>query len=194
MSTTAVQAPLKTGVSTKAIEVVGLTRVFAGGVTAVSGLDLTVARNTIYALLGPNGAGKTTTISVLTTLLEPTDGRAMINGYDVTQDEQSVRESIGVTFQEMVLDDALTARQVLTYHGRLYGLSKKECRVKADELLALVELTDAANRRCKTYSGGMKRRLELGPRPHDRPERPLSGQTHARARPCRTRAYLELCP
>jgi ABC-2 type transport system ATP-binding protein len=161
MSTITETAPQSAAVGTKAIEVIGLTRVFEGGVTAVSGLDLAVERNTIYALLGPNGAGKTTTISILTTLLEPTDGRAMVNGYDVTRSERPVRESIGVTFQEMVLDDALTARQVLFYHGRLYGLSKRECREKADELLALVELTDAANRRCKTYSGGMKRRLEL---------------------------------
>lgn len=144
-----------------AIEVTGLTKTYEGGVTAVDGLDLVVPRNTIYALLGPNGAGKTTTISILTTLLAPTSGTARITGHDVTKEERAVREEIGVTFQEMVLDDALTARQVLTYHGRLYGLSARECRERSDELLALVELSDAADRKCKTYSGGMKRRLEL---------------------------------
>jgi ABC-2 type transport system ATP-binding protein len=145
----------------RAIEVIGLSKTYDGGVTAVDGLDLSVESNTIYALLGPNGAGKTTAISVLTTLLSPTTGTASIDGHDVNEEERAVREQIGVTFQEMVLDDALTGRQVLTYHGRLYGLTARECRERSDELLSLVELSDAADRKCKTYSGGMKRRLEL---------------------------------
>jgi ABC-2 type transport system ATP-binding protein len=144
-----------------AIEVVGLSKTYDSGVQAVSGLDLTVEKNTVYALLGPNGAGKTTTISILTTFLSPTSGTASVNGHDVSKRDRAVRESIGVTFQEMVLDDALTGRQVLTYHGRLYGLSSRECRQRSEELLSLVELSDSADRKCKTYSGGMKRRLEL---------------------------------
>ena len=144
-----------------AIEVLGLSKTYDSGVQALSGLDLTVEKSTVYALLGPNGAGKTTTISILTTLLSATAGKASVNGRDVEQDDRAVRESIGVTFQEMVLDDALTGRQVLAYHGRLSALSSRECRKRSDELLALVELSDAADRRCKTYSGGMKRRLEL---------------------------------
>jgi ABC-2 type transport system ATP-binding protein len=144
-----------------AIEVVGLSKTYDSGVQAISVLDLTVEKNTVYALLGPNGAGKTTTISILTTLLTPTSGTASVNGHDVSRRDRAVRESIGVTFQEMVLDDALTGRQVLTYHGRLYGLSSRECRQRSEELLSLVELADSADRKCKTYSGGMKRRLEL---------------------------------
>lgn len=130
-------------------------------ITAVAGVDLTIPQNTIYALLGPNGAGKTTTISMLTTLTEPTEGSATIVGYDVVRQADQVRRRIGVTFQETVLDDALTGRQVMTYHGQLYGLSKAQRQVKTEELLALVELEDAADRIVRTYSGGMKRRLEL---------------------------------
>lgn len=132
-----------------------------GEITAVAGVDLTIQPNSIYALLGPNGAGKTTTISMLTTLTQPTEGSATVFGYDVVKQADQVRRQIGVTFQETVLDDALTGRQVMTYHGRLYGMSKAQRQAKTDELLALVELTDAADRAVRTYSGGMKRRLEL---------------------------------
>ena len=125
-----------------AIEARGLVKRYNEEVLAVDGVDLSIEANTIYALLGPNGAGKTTTLSILTTLLE-------------------VRRCIGVTFQEMVLDDELTGRQVLDYHGRLYGQSKAERQKRIGELLALVELEKAADRKAKTYSGGMKRRLEL---------------------------------
>ena len=132
-----------------------------GEITAVAGVDLTIQPNSIYALLGPNGAGKTTTISMLTTLTQSTEGSATIAGYDVVKQADQVRRQIGVTFQETVLDDALTGRQVMTYHGRLYGMSKTQRQAKTDELLTLVELTDAADRAVRTYSGGMKRRLEL---------------------------------
>ena len=144
-----------------AIEIVKLCKTFGDDVHAVESLDLVVPKGATYALLGPNGAGKTTTISVLTTLVEPTAGSARINGRDVVREAARVRRDLGVTFQEMVLDDALSGRQVLDYHGRLYGMPASERRARIDDLLGLVELSDAADRRCRTYSGGMKRRLEL---------------------------------
>jgi ABC-2 type transport system ATP-binding protein len=139
----------------------GLVKRYGEEVLAVDGVDLAIPSNCIYGLLGPNGAGKTTTISILTTLLEPTAGEARVLGLDVVRQSRKVRERVGVTFQEMVLDDELTGRQVLDYHGRLYRMGKSERRAKTEELLALVELEKAAERKAKTYSGGMKRRLEL---------------------------------
>lgn len=144
-----------------AIEVRGLVKEYPSKVVAVNGIDLSIRSNTIYALLGPNGAGKTTTISVLTTLIEPTAGSIKILGFDVLRQATEIRRNIGVTFQEMILDDDLTGRQVLDYHGRLYRLGAKERQNKIKELLALAELEEAADRLVKTYSGGMKRRLEL---------------------------------
>ena len=144
-----------------AIEVRGLVKRYNEEVLAVDGVDLSIPFNTIYALLGPNGAGKTTTISVLTTLLEPTGGNAKVLGLDVVKQASEVRKRIGVTFQEMVLDDELTGRQVMDYHGQLYSMSRDTRQAKIEELLALVELDEAADRQAKTYSGGMKRRLEL---------------------------------
>ena len=144
-----------------AIEVRGLVKRYKEEVLAVDGVDLSIPFNAIYALLGPNGAGKTTTISVLTTLLEPTDGSAKVLGLDVVKQASEVRKRIGVTFQEMVLDDDLTGRQVMDYHGQLYSMSRDTRQAKIEELLALVELDEAADRQAKTYSGGMKRRLEL---------------------------------
>ena len=144
-----------------AVETRGLVKRFGEDVLAVDRVDLSIQTNTIYALLGPNGAGKTTTISMLTTLIEPTEGEAKVVGFDVVRQAGEVRRRIGVTFQEMVVDDDLTGRQVLDFHGRLYRQGAKRRRDKIAELLALVELEDAADRRAKTYSGGMKRRLEL---------------------------------
>jgi ABC-2 type transport system ATP-binding protein len=145
---------------TFAIEAQGLTRRY-DDVLAVDGLDLRVRAGTIYALLGPNGAGKTTTISMLNTLLPPTAGTACVAGFDVVGQAPAVRQRIGVTFQEIVLDRDLTGREVLDYHGQLYGLARRERAKRIDALLALVELEDAAGRLVKGYSGGMKRRLEL---------------------------------
>ncbi len=144
-----------------AIEVDGLVKEYPGNVIAVNGIDLNIKSNTIYALLGPNGAGKTTTINVLTTLIEPTAGSIKVLGLDVIRQANKVRRNIGVTFQEMILDDELTGRQVLDYHGRLYKLGARERQRKVIELLQLAELEEAADRVVKTYSGGMKRRLEL---------------------------------
>jgi ABC-2 type transport system ATP-binding protein len=148
--------PDGTAISTK-----GLVKRFGEDVLALDGIDLSIPPNCIYGLLGPNGAGKTTTISILTTLIKPTAGEARVLGLDVVSQAGAVRRRVGVTFQEMVLDDELTGRQVLDYHGRLYGMDGVRRRRKIAELLALVELEDAADRKAKTFSGGMKRRLEL---------------------------------
>jgi ABC-2 type transport system ATP-binding protein len=148
-----------------AIETRGLEKTYNPGkedeVEAVRGIDLRIPRHTIYALLGPNGAGKTTTLSMLTTLIQPTGGSATVTGFDVVHAPEQVRQRIGVTFQEIVLDDDLTGRQVLDYHGRLYRMSRGERQSRSDELLKLVELEEAADRVTQGYSGGMKRRLEL---------------------------------
>jgi len=144
-----------------AIQTKGLVKRYSEEVLAVDSIDLAIPANTIYALLGPNGAGKTTTISMLTTLTEPTAGSAQVIGFDVVRQAGEVRRKIGVTFQEIVLDPDLTGRESLDFHGRLYKLSKSQRLTKIDELLKLVELEEAADRRTNTYSGGMKRRLEL---------------------------------
>lgn len=145
----------------KAISIKGLTKRYGENVLAVDNIGLSIPTNTIYALLGPNGAGKTTTISMLTTLIKPTSGNAQVAGLDVVQQADQVRQRIGVTFQEIVLDPDLTGRESLDFHARLYGIGKSERLAKTDELLKLVELEEAADRRTNTYSGGMKRRLEL---------------------------------
>ncbi len=130
-------------------------------VDALRGVTFQVRAGEIYALLGPNGAGKTTLISILTTLLMPTAGMATVAGCDVATQADEVRRRIGVTFQEIVVDADLTGRQVLDFHARLYGLSRAVRQERIGTLGALVELTDALDRKAGTYSGGMKRRLEL---------------------------------
>jgi ABC-2 type transport system ATP-binding protein len=114
-----------------AIEAQGLVKRYDEDVLAVDGVDLSIPSNTIYAMLGPNGAGKTTTISMLTTLLEPTAGSAQVAGFDVVRQAGEVRRRIGVTFQETVLDNDLTGRQTLDYHGRLYSQGKAERQASA---------------------------------------------------------------
>ena len=138
-----------------------LSKTYDDTVRAVNNLSLKIPGNTIYALLGPNGAGKTSTISMLTTMTKPTSGSAMVAGYDIVQQADRVRKQIGVTFQEIVLDPDLSGRESLIFHARLYGLGKTEREKRAGELLRLMELEDAADRKTRTYSGGMKRRLEL---------------------------------
>ncbi|MCU0492526.1 MAG: ATP-binding cassette domain-containing protein [Chloroflexaceae bacterium] len=143
-----------------AIEATGLIKLYKD-VTAVAGVDLTVPAGQIYALLGPNGAGKTTTINILTTLTPPSAGSARVAGFDVVRQASEVRKRIGVTFQDIVLDQDLTGRQVLNIHGQLYKLNKTERQQRIAQLVELVQLNDAIDRIVKTYSGGMKRRLEL---------------------------------
>jgi ABC-2 type transport system ATP-binding protein len=130
-------------------------------VDAVRGVDLRVESGEIFGFLGPNGAGKTTTVRMLTTLLSITDGTAHVAGLDVAREPDAVREKIGVALQEAGLDPRQTGRELLVLQGRLFDLSASDAAAKADELLELVELTDAADRRIKSYSGGMKRRLDL---------------------------------
>jgi ABC-2 type transport system ATP-binding protein len=147
-------------VSDTAIVAEGLVKRY-GEVTALDGVDLCVPAGAIYAMLGPNGAGKTTTIGILTTLLQPTAGTARVAGADVARQPEAVRRAIGVTFQDIVLDRDLTGRQVLDVHGKLYRMPGPDRRRRIDELVQLVRLEDAIDRRVKTYSGGMQRRLEL---------------------------------
>ncbi len=143
-----------------AIETEGLVKRY-GALTALDHVNLQAPLGSTYALLGPNGAGKTTLLSILTTLLAPTAGSARILGYDVVRDASAVRHRIGVTFQEMVLDPVLTGRETLDFHGRLYRLPAAVRRQRIAELVELVQLTEAIDRPVKSYSGGMKRRLEL---------------------------------
>ncbi len=144
-----------------AIQVRGLRREFAGGVVAVDGIDLEVAEGEIYAFLGPNGAGKTTTVRMLTTLLRPTGGEALVAGHDVVKDSAAVRRSIGVALQEAAMDPLMTGRELLRLQATLHGMRAVEGRRRAEALLERVGLVDAANRRVGTYSGGMRRRLDL---------------------------------
>jgi len=144
-----------------AIETEQLRREFKGGIVAVDGVNLAVDEGEVFAFLGPNGAGKTTTVRMLTTLLRPTSGRAYVAGFDVTREQHAVRRSIGVALQEAGLDGLATGRELLELQGRLFGMNAGASRARAIELLELVGLTDAADRQVKTYSGGMKRRLDL---------------------------------
>jgi ABC-2 type transport system ATP-binding protein len=145
---------------TAAIEAEGLVKHY-GETKALNGFDLTVARGTVYGLLGPNGAGKTTAVRVLATLLRPDGGRARVLGHDVTSQATAVRRVIGLTGQYAALDEYLTGRSNLVMIGELSRLTAKAARRRADELLEQFDLTDAAGRAVKTYSGGMRRRLDL---------------------------------
>jgi ABC-2 type transport system ATP-binding protein len=143
------------------IETNQLTRSF-NGLTAVDKLDITVESGEIFGLLGPNGAGKTTTISMLCTMLKPTSGSAKVNGFDIVKEANQVRKSIGIVFQDPSIDDRLTGRENLYMHANLYGVPASEQKTRIDKILKLVELDDRANDLMRTYSGGMRRRLELG--------------------------------
>jgi ABC-2 type transport system ATP-binding protein len=145
----------------KAIEAEVLRKEFPGGIVAVAGIDLSVREGEVFGFLGPNGAGKTTTVRMLTTLLRPTAGRAAVAGYDLTTQQHEIRRSIGVALQEAGLDPVATGRELLRLQGGLFGLSPSQAGERADELLTLVGLQEAADRQVKTYSGGMKRRLDL---------------------------------
>jgi ABC-2 type transport system ATP-binding protein len=143
-----------------AILVEGLTKSF-GDVHALRGIDLSVPRGTVLGVLGPNGAGKTTAVRILTTLLQPDGGRAVVEGHDVVREAAAVRRSIGLSGQSAAIQEELTGRENLEMIGRLYHLGKARSRVRADELVERFDLVDAANRPVKTYSGGMRRRLDL---------------------------------
>jgi ABC-2 type transport system ATP-binding protein len=149
------------GMSRAPIEARSLVRTFKGDIEAVRGIDLVVSRGEVFGFLGPNGAGKTTTVRMLCTLLPPTSGSATVAGFDVVARPDEVRRRIGVALQEIGLDPVQTGRELLELQCGLYGITGRRARTRTEELLVLVGLTDAADRRTKTYSGGMKRRLDL---------------------------------
>ena len=146
--------------SASAVRVEGVTKRF-GATMALAGVDLEVAEGTVFGLLGPNGAGKTTLVRVLATLLAPDSGRAEVFGLDVVHDGAAVRQLLGLTGQFAAVDEILTGRENLQMFGRLFDLSPAEARRRTGELLERFELTDAADRPARTYSGGMRRRLDL---------------------------------
>lgn len=142
------------------IEIKNLTKKF-NAFTAVDSINFTVREGEIFGFLGPNGAGKTTTLSMLSTLLKPTSGEAFVNGFDIRKNKDNVRKSIGIVFQDQSLDEELTAYENMDFHGRLYGIQKNIREKKIIELLELVELESKRNDLVKTFSGGMRRRLEI---------------------------------
>jgi ABC-2 type transport system ATP-binding protein len=144
----------------QAIEASGLVKRYKD-VTALDGFDLEVASGSVHGLLGPNGAGKTTAVRVLTTLIRPDGGTARVAGYDVMSDPQAVRRRIGLAGQYAAVDEVLTGRQNLILFGRLFHLGTRGARRRADELLEQFQLADAADKAAKSYSGGMRRRLDL---------------------------------
>ena len=144
-----------------AVEAHGLERHFKGGIVAVDGIDLVVEPGEVYGFLGPNGAGKSTVVRMLTTLLRPTGGRALVAGHDVVREPSAVRRSIGVALQDAAIDPYMTGRELLHLQAVLHGFPRAVGRARAVELLDRVDLAGAADRRVGTYSGGMRRRLDL---------------------------------
>ena len=144
-----------------AIEVDGLTKTFGGGTSALRGVSFSVPAGSVCGLLGHNGAGKTTTINILSTLISPSSGRAMVAGYDVARQPVQVRASIGMAGQFTAVDPMLTGRENLVLFGRMLGLRRQEAKARADELIGQFDLVAAADRRVATYSGGMWRRVDL---------------------------------
>jgi ABC-2 type transport system ATP-binding protein len=170
-----------------AIETHGITKNF-GDFTAVHNVSISIEEGELFGLLGPNGAGKTTLINMLSTMTEPSRGDARVWGFDVVREASSVRQSIGVVFQDITLDDRLTGRENLDLHGRLYGLDSTSRKKRIEDVLSLVDLVDRADSLVKTYSGGMLRRLQIARglvhRPHvlflDEPTLGLDPQTRTR--------------
>jgi ABC-2 type transport system ATP-binding protein len=144
-----------------AIEAQGLQRAFRDGIMAVDGIDLRVEPGEVYGFLGPNGAGKTTTVRMLVTLLRPTGGRATVAGFDVATQASEVRKRIGVALQEAALDLLMTGRELMELQATLHGIAPREVRPRAAALIERVGLAQAQERRVATYSGGMRRRLDL---------------------------------
>jgi len=142
------------------IETNKLTRRF-NGFTAVDSVNLQIEEGELFGLLGPNGAGKTTTLSMLSTILKPTSGTAKVNGFDVNTQQDEVRNSIGIVFQDPSLDDELTAYENLDFHGMIYGMPADRRKERIKEVLELVNLSEKSNMQVKKFSGGMKRRLEI---------------------------------
>ena len=143
-----------------AIETAGLTKRF-GGLIAVDGIDLIIREGEVFALLGPNGAGKTTFISMLCTLVKPSSGTARVAGHDIVSEGLAVRKNIGIVFQEPSVDDLLSGRENLQLHSMLYGVPRREIHGRIEKMLATVGLSARGDDRVRTYSGGMRRRLEI---------------------------------
>ena len=143
------------------IEVSNLVKVYGEDVRAVDGISFEVHEGEVFGFLGPNGAGKTTTIRMIATLLAPTSGQITVDGLDVATEAEEIRRRIGYAAQFIGIDDDLTAHENLVLQGRLHGLAKARARSKADEMLDLMDLSDVADRRARTFSGGMRRRLDL---------------------------------
>ena len=166
---------------TDAIVAEGLTKTFKGDVRALDGVDLRVPQGSVLGLLGPNGAGKTTTVRILATLLRPDAGHATVAGYDVVREAEQLRRVIGLSGQYAAVDENLTGRENLRMFGRLYQLPKNVANQRADELLEQFTLAEAGDRVTKTYSGGMRRRLDLASALIGRPRLDLPRRTHHRA-------------
>ncbi len=147
--------------NTNMVEAEDVRLTYADGTEAVRGVNLTVQRGEFFGFLGPNGAGKTTTIKTLTTLLRPTSGTVRIDGFDVVEDQRSVRQSIGYMAQQTSVDPHLTARENVRFACEAYGVPRDERAERTDELLELVDLVDVANKRSERFSGGMKKRLDV---------------------------------
>ena len=145
---------------TNPIEAEGLTRVF-GDLTAVNSINLSVNEGEVFGFLGPNGAGKSTAVRMLTTLLKPSDGSAKVSGYDVATEANMVRKNIGVALQDAAIDPLMTGNELLKLQAVLHGIPRQEGRARCAELLERVGLTAAGDKRVGTYSGGMRRRLDL---------------------------------
>jgi ABC-2 type transport system ATP-binding protein len=139
----------------------GLAKTYAGGVTALDGVDLSVVPGSVFGLLGPNGAGKSTTVRILSTLSRPTAGTATVAGHDVLEHPERVRRSIGVVGQRSATDDDATGRENLILQARMFGLGGRELHSRIDDLFERLELTDAADRMVRTWSGGMRRKLDV---------------------------------
>jgi ABC-2 type transport system ATP-binding protein len=147
--------------STREIIVTNLVKSYPGGITAVNDVSFNVKAGQIFGFLGPNGAGKSTVVKILTTLALPTSGAATVGGYDVVSEAKRVRRIAGVALQDIGIDPVMKSMELLTLQGQMFGKSRKEASARAGELLELVRLTDATERRVGTYSGGMRRRLDL---------------------------------
>ncbi len=144
-----------------AIETTNLTKKYKT-LVAVDNLNLKVEKGKIFGLLGPNGAGKSTILSMLCTIINPTSGSAKVNGYDILKESAKVRQSIGIVFQDLSVDDRLTGRENLKFHAMLYDVPSDTMDARIEDVLKLVELEDRADSLVRTYSGGMIRRLEMG--------------------------------
>jgi ABC-2 type transport system ATP-binding protein len=145
-----------------AIEVTSLRKTYPGGIEAVKGIDFTVAAGEVFGLLGPNGAGKSTTVGMLTTTIEPTSGSARLAGFDVVEKPLAARRISSVVFQEPVVDRALTGRRNLEIHARLWGVDRREAQARIGDLADALGLTELVGRDVESYSGGERRRLEIG--------------------------------